>query len=191
MPGWGRPGWPVGNAGAAYYNRRRHQEATVGGGAVRESCGSVLVLRVDGRSVGGGGVSQVMVWYGHSRDALARRVGLVMMVAVSWSCRSDRRAVEPDIQSSEVAGRIAGIRGAVVSGDESAVPLLVDRLEDQDPAVRFAAIIALDKLTGRRMGYWYGHSAEKRAAAVRRWRRYLLTDVGGDVGAPEEPHRRR
>jgi len=107
-----------------------------------------------------------------------------MLMAIPWGCRSDRRVVKPDIQSPEVAGRIAGIRQAVVSGDVSALPLLVDRLEDHDPAVRFAAIIALEKLTGRRMGFSYGHCDEERAAAVQRWRRYLLTDIAGEVGPP-------
>lgn len=53
------------------------------------------------------------------------------------------------------------------------MPLLVDRLEDEDEAVRFFAIIALDKITGERLGYDYAQPAAERAKAVERWREYV------------------
>ncbi len=65
------------------------------------------------------------------------------------------------------------------------LPQLVDRLEDEDSAVRFAAIIALDKLTGKRLGYKYGGSLETRSAAVARWRRYVAQRSGSRLPAGE------
>lgn len=71
--------------------------------------------------------------------------------------------------------------------DRAAVPILVDRLEDEDPAVRFYAILALERLTGTRLGFRFEAPVHERRSAVERWRRYLL-DSGprsADVTAPD------
>ena len=75
--------------------------------------------------------------------------------------------------SERPAERIAAIKHAAEIGDKSVVTILVQRLEDPDEAVRFFAIIALEKLTGERFGYQYYDSQVERARAVERWRRYL------------------
>jgi len=77
------------------------------------------------------------------------------------------------IQSADPDERIRAIRTAADARDASAVPLIVDRLEDEDSAVRFFAILALDRITGQRFGYDYGAPAVQRAAAVQRWREYV------------------
>lgn len=64
------------------------------------------------------------------------------------------------------------IRAAGEARDEQAVPLLVDRLEDEDDAVRFFTILALEKITGERFGYDYAQPASKRARSVEQWRAY-------------------
>lgn len=66
------------------------------------------------------------------------------------------------------------MRDATERGDPQAIPVLVDRLEDEDPAVRFFAVLALERLTGTRMGFQAGAAAEERRLAVARWRRYVL-----------------
>jgi hypothetical protein len=91
-----------------------------------------------------------------------------------------------DIQSMDVAERVAAIRRAAERQDQSAIPQLVDRLEDEDAVVRFAAIMALEELTGRRFGYSYGGGGRSRADAVQRWRRYVLSRVSSS-GARVEP----
>jgi len=83
------------------------------------------------------------------------------------------------------------IRDAAERKDRSAVPHIVDRLEDEDDGVRFFAILALDRITGERFGYDYAKSAAVRAAAVGRWRAYVrgaqdVPDAGdqqADAGA--------
>ncbi len=65
------------------------------------------------------------------------------------------------------------IRFAGETGDRQAVPLLVDRLEDEDDAVRFFAIIALERITGDRFGYDYARPASQRAKSVEQWRTYV------------------
>jgi len=79
------------------------------------------------------------------------------------------------IQSADPNERILAIRAAGKAKDKQAVPLLVDRLEDEDEAVRFFAILALDRITGRheRFGYDYAKPARERAKAVEQWRRYV------------------
>jgi HEAT repeat protein len=78
-----------------------------------------------------------------------------------------------NIQSADAGERILAIQAAGQAKDQSAVPLLVDRLEDEDDAVRFFAILALDRITGQRLGFDYAQPPSRRAAAVERWRRYV------------------
>lgn len=70
--------------------------------------------------------------------------------------------------------RVAAIRHATEIRDRSAIPLLVDRLEDEDEAVRFYAILALERLTGTRMGYEYHAPEAQRLRAVQRWRQHTI-----------------
>ncbi len=75
------------------------------------------------------------------------------------------------IQSSDAGTRILAIKAAGDARDRSAVPLLVDRLDDEDDAVRFFAILALERITGTRMGYDFAAPSSQRVAAIDRWRR--------------------
>jgi len=77
------------------------------------------------------------------------------------------------MSSPDIGVRVQAIRQAAATGDLDALPHLVDRLEDEDPVVRFAAILALQDLTGLRLGYSYGQDSAERAAAVALWREYL------------------
>lgn len=77
------------------------------------------------------------------------------------------------ISSDDVNERILGIVAAGEARDRGAVPLLVDRLEDEDDAVRFYAILALERITGKRFGYDYAKQSGERAASVVEWRSYV------------------
>jgi hypothetical protein len=63
-------------------------------------------------------------------------------------------------------------------------------LEDEDEAVRFYAILALEKLTGTRRGYRYGDPVDLRRRAIERWRMYAAAgstaDAGSDAPASQE-----
>jgi HEAT repeat protein len=78
-----------------------------------------------------------------------------------------------DLNSPDPRERATAALHAGQTKDTSAVPLLVDRLEDPDPAVRFYAIEALRRITGEDFGYAYYQSDAERAHAVERWRNYL------------------
>lgn len=94
------------------------------------------------------------------------------------------------MHSPDPADRIAAIKQAVDRKDSRALPALVERLEDEDEAVRFYAILALEKMTGTRLGYEYWADSAERAAAVNRWRRRLESERSSmaesqAVGTPE------
>jgi hypothetical protein len=71
--------------------------------------------------------------------------------------------------------RVKAIIHAGQTQDEKVVPLLVDRLEDEDEGVRFYAILALERIVGTRLGYDYGAPISQRQEAVARWRDYLAS----------------
>ena len=82
------------------------------------------------------------------------------------------------IQSPDVSVRCRAIKLAGERRDRNALPALVERLEDEDEAVRFYTILALEKITGTRLGYDYAQSAAERGRAVKRWQNYLRTTPG-------------
>jgi hypothetical protein len=62
---------------------------------------------------------------------------------------------------------------ARAGGTPAVVPVLVARLEDEDPVVRMAAHDELRRRTGQDLGFVAWASPEERAAAVGRWRSWL------------------
>lgn len=106
-----------------------------------------------------------------------RRTTIFCTVACLWigavGCARVARPSHRAMQSPIVADRVSAVRAAAERGDRASVPQLVDRLDDEDAVVRFAAVVALERITGTRLGYRYGASAGERAAAVERWRRFL------------------
>lgn len=114
-------------------------------------------------------------------------------LSAALACTPSQPPPRTAIQSANPDERIRGIHEAAERNDRYAVPLLVDRLEDEDEAVRFYAILALEKMTGHRLGYDYAQSAVDRVRAVERWREYVRqglhvaapdrTGADGDAGA--------
>lgn len=84
-------------------------------------------------------------------------------------------------ESPDPADRIRAIRRFAdepAGASRSTVTVaLVDRLDDEDAAVRFYAAAALARMTGRRLGYRAFDPAEIRRVAVDRWRVYLRDRV--------------
>lgn len=107
-----------------------------------------------------------------------------MMMASAVSAAGCANSGRPDLEAADPALRIAAMRDAVASDDRSAIPALVERLESDDSGVRFAAIDALDRLTGMTFGYHYDAPAAERAAAVTRWVDWLRVR---HTGATVEP----
>lgn len=107
-----------------------------------------------------------------------------LSLAAAGGCggSAEKRTSRASIQSESASERIMAIRAAGEAKDRKAIPLLVDRLEDEDDAVRFFAILALEKTTGERFGYDYARPANERARSVEQWRAYAREAGRGAAG---------
>ena len=68
---------------------------------------------------------------------------------------------------------IPAIQKAGQTKDQSAVPALVGQLNNDDPAVRFYAIEALERITGQTLDYHFYDDVDARRPALARWQAYL------------------
>jgi hypothetical protein len=104
------------------------------------------------------------------RAALA--VAGVLLALAGSACVHPRAA--PRLDSADTNARIAAIKRAARAGNHQAAPQLVDALDDEDPAVRFFAIGALERMAGERFGYdYFDDDPAARRPAVERWRQWL------------------
>ena len=94
---------------------------------------------------------------------------LVLICVVGCSARTGPKGFASD----DSAEKIPAIKRAGEQRDTRAVPLIIKELANDDPAVRFYAIEALERITGQTLGYHYYDSEESRAAAVGRWEKWL------------------
>ena len=97
-------------------------------------------------------------------------IGLLLPLA---GCGPQRTPYPAALQSERPEERILAVKHAADVRDQNAIPALVERLEDDDEAVRFYAILALDRLTGTRLGYDYQSVDTERWRAVERWRSWV------------------
>lgn len=112
------------------------------------------------------------------------------ILASAWAGCVQPWAYRADIASDDANERILAVRQAGERKDWGAVPLLVDRLEDEDAAVRFYAILALERITGERFGYEYAEPSPRRADAVVRWRTYIRRGEHLTAAKQTEPQSR-
>ena len=108
---------------------------------------------------------------------------LVLVLPAVGGCFATARPGLNSIDPNERA------RAAVRAGrqrDHRAVPLLVDRLDDEDVGVRFYALLALKQITGTTLGYHYRAPTVERQRAIQRWREYVRTGRHRDPARPDE-----
>lgn len=111
-----------------------------------------------------------------------------VLTALLAGCRAE--PVKPDLRAVDAESRIAGIVAAGESDAPADLPLLVEALADDDPAVRLFAIEALERRTGRTHGYRPYDPPAARARAVARWRDALgatPAEQAPDAAPPEDP----
>ena len=99
--------------------------------------------------------------------------GLLLAMTASGCASPSRKSTDlrKRMEAYDPAARIQAIVIAADQGKMELVPALVDRLDDEDGAVRLFAIVALERLTGERMDYSYAAPANERRAAIEAWRR--------------------
>ncbi len=59
--------------------------------------------------------------------------------------------------------------------DRAATMQIIEQLDSDDPAVRLAAISALERATGQTLGYDFADAPRQRSAAVSRWVEWART----------------
>lgn len=123
--------------------------------------------------VGSSGRSRYTSVMQHTRVLVAAVISWVACALVLAGCQHGGVSVQPSLSSLNPIGRAKAIVAISEAGDRSKVPLLVDRLEDEDEVVRLFAIQALVRLVGEDKGYRHYDRAPQRARAVRRWRSWL------------------
>jgi HEAT repeat protein len=77
------------------------------------------------------------------------------------------------LNSDSAPREIPAIKQAANDHDRSAIPRLIQDLDDNDSAVRFAANTALKKITGQDFGYRYYDDESHRRPAIQRWQAWL------------------
>ena len=104
--------------------------------------------------------------------------GLSALILLSCSpVSTNSRSITKNLQSEDPAVRIAALKTAADREDTQVLALIIDRLGDTEPDVRFFAGIALKKIAGadtfKEMGWVFYDSPANREKAVQRWRHWL------------------
>ena len=100
-----------------------------------------------------------------------------LLAGVCGACGLKPLHYPADLGSPHPGLRARAVQAAVARNDAAAVPLLVDRLEDEDVAIRLYAAQALRRLTGKDFNYRYYRPLADRTQAVERWRRYVRSSA--------------
>jgi hypothetical protein len=78
-----------------------------------------------------------------------------------------------DVTHPDPSVKIPAMKHAVRQHDITALRQLISDLSNDDPAVRFYAISALQRLTGQEYAYHFYDEESQREAAVLRWKQWL------------------
>ena len=96
-----------------------------------------------------------------------------ILISIAGCVAPERTVGLAELEDPNPAVRVRAIKWAGANNISAAVPLLVDRLVEQDKSVRFFAIKALRDITGKDHGYDYRADDASRARAVARWRKAI------------------
>lgn len=111
-------------------------------------------------------------WYEIRRIGMNWKFGIIFVGAgiLVGGCF----APDPISLKSEYAvDKIPAIKLAAQKDDRTAIPTLIDSLDDPDTAIRLAAIEALQKMTGQTFGYVYYDDDSQRRPAIMQWKQWL------------------
>ncbi|HEY8667724.1 MAG TPA: hypothetical protein VIL86_13745 [Tepidisphaeraceae bacterium] len=97
--------------------------------------------------------------------------GLIVLALSATGCTHPSRPLS--VGDPDPSVKIPAIKQAVRHGDIEVSRQLVKDLDSDDPAVRFYAIEALQRLVGDDFGYRYYQDERDRRPAVDVWRKWL------------------
>jgi len=106
---------------------------------------------------------------------------IIILLAAGFTCCgcvTNRNALYRQFSDEDPGVRKQAIVTAEELRDDKALAHIVDLLSDNDPVVRFSAILALEKWTGQTMGYLHYKPASERLEAIKRWRKWLADRTG-------------
>lgn len=98
------------------------------------------------------------------------RVALVSACLAAGGCIPRE---SQSIAAVDPLNSIPAIQKAADTKDQNAVPALVAQLNNDDPAIRFYAIQALQRITGTTLDYHFYEGVDERRPAIARWQAWL------------------
>jgi hypothetical protein len=132
-------------------------------------------------------LSHELVIHGMKRSAATIYLALSSTMLAGWCAGCDAPKIKPVLTDPDPSVKIPAIALAVKQHDCSAIPVLVQNLESDDPAIRFYSNDGLRKLTGLDFGYLYYADEETRRPAVEKWRNWLASPAGKTLIASRQP----
>ncbi|HVT89935.1 MAG TPA: hypothetical protein VHD56_13860 [Tepidisphaeraceae bacterium] len=121
-----------------------------------------------------------------NRAGFEKRVVWIAVVALSLSILGCGGRGVKSVNDPDPSLKIPAIKAAADAKDSTQVVQLVKDLSNDDPAVRFYSIGALERLTGQTFGYQYFVDDDQRAPAVERWRAWLAGWEAAQKTAPKK-----
>ena len=112
----------------------------------------------------------------HTMNRRLRIIAVVRAIAL-MECLLLVGCFSPDpksLTSDNPASAIPAIKEAASTSDHKAIPRLIADLSENDAAIRFAAIRALQRITGETLDYRYYDEESARAPAIERWKQWLV-----------------
>ena len=116
-------------------------------------------------------------------------VWIAALLLTTSGCAPPKAKYPTAFNSQRPDHRIWAIQRAGERRDREAAGILVDRLGDDDEAVRLYAILALERISGTRLGYNYRAPEPERVRAMARWRQYLAGEIPTSQPATRESTR--
>lgn len=100
---------------------------------------------------------------------VARGVAIAMFLAAGGCFPRESQT----IGAIDPMSSIPAIQKAAETKNQNAVPALVVQLNNDDPAIRFYAFEALQRITGETFDYRFFDDVDHRRPAIERWKRWL------------------
>jgi hypothetical protein len=104
------------------------------------------------------------------RKSPRRGMSVTLVACLLGGCAPKGERLRVLLEDRDPSVQVRAIRAVAEQERHELIPALIDRLDDEDPAVRLYAILALEKLTGTRHGYDYAASSVDRQVAIDQWR---------------------
>lgn len=118
---------------------------------------------------------------------LGPKASLFVLVSLSTTGCSSAPKSFLSMNDPAAINRARAVAFGQSAPDASAIPVLIDRLSDDDPVVRLASHEALKKRTGQDFGYQPYVEGDELAGSVARWKQWWAGTQNGRMVAGSRP----